>query len=189
VQTATDKLYCTQGGRPILGRRCVSPCREIFRSPKQAVEGWLIFIDLGEASDWLFEDVVRQIIIDRRYFADQDVLFLGDEAMPNARQERDTFARRKSQFPTGGQTPWETVRLDNHLGFTIDTAVLVGHEQLEHELPAPAVDDILRLDIVAVHRAQLIAPRDHYFLGIELATARREIVGVAVSECKQEKSQ
>lgn len=105
MQTATDKLYCTQGGRPILGRRVSALAEKFFVVRNKQVERWLIFIDLGEASDWLFEDVVRQIIIDRRYFADQDVLFLGDEAMPNAGQERDTFARRKSQFPTGGQTP------------------------------------------------------------------------------------
>src|SRR5262249_29142556 len=63
------------------------------------------------------------------------------------------------------------------------------HEQLEHQRAAAAVDDVLRLDVVAVHRGHLVSPGDHDLLGIKLAAPLGEVADDAAPDPEKEQPQ
>src|SRR5262249_8487166 len=58
----------------------------------QEMQRGFIFVDLGKTSERLLEDIVGQVVIDRRHLTDQHIRPLGHKAVPDAGQERGAFA-------------------------------------------------------------------------------------------------
>ena len=91
--------------------------------------------------------------------------------------------------PAGRQLADDAVGRHHDLRLAVDAAVGRRHEQLEHELAAAAVDDVLGLHHMPVHRRQLVLARDHDLFGVEHARAARQILGAAVAHGEQEQAE
>ena len=116
------------------------------------MQGGLVLVDRGETPDRFAEDIVGQIVIDRRDFANQDITALAPESMPVARQQGDALTRL--QLQQAASLLADDTPISSHLdiGLLIDAAIGIGIEQLEDERAAAAIDDVFRLDDMAVHR-------------------------------------
>ena len=91
--------------------------------------------------------------------------------------------------PPAGSRRCDPVGFHLHFALPVDVALRVGHEELQHQLAAAAIDDVLRLEVVAVHRADLVAARDHDLLGIELAAPLGQVAHQAVAHREQEQAE
>src|SRR5690554_3115516 len=79
-----------------------------------------ILLDVRETADRLGEDVVGEIIVDGRDFADQHVGAFRPELVPDAGKQRDAFTRSEAQRLARTKAAHETVARHGHRSRVVD---------------------------------------------------------------------
>ncbi len=107
---------------------------------------------VAKAADWLAKDIVGQVIVDGRDFANQDVLALAPEGMPDIGVQRHAFTRIEFEQAAGLQGPHAPVAGNAHFRLLVNGTIRLCHEQFQHQLAATTIDDVFGLDVMPEHR-------------------------------------
>lgn len=108
--------------------------------------------------------------------------------MPDAGHQGDALARFQADAPARLDGLQHPIAGHRHVGVAVDAAILGRGEQFDDQVGAAAVDDVLGLDVVPVHRRELVLARDHDLLGIEHALALGQVAQRAVAGGEQEQA-